>query len=80
MLEQESRINDDYTIILTFSEPVAIQEKLSENVSISVSNSITVYTWDLETTDRARYNAYKLSINIEEDVPSGTTLKMEIET
>ena len=59
-LNQTSHDEDDYTIILSFSEPVIIQESLKDNISISISSRITSFTWDLEATEVATYNAYKL--------------------
>ena len=59
---------------------MVFEDKLSDNLSLSVNNEIRISDWSLdETTDR-QYDAYKLEVIINQDVFEDSKLTIEIET
>lgn len=49
LLVQHKLSGNDYTLILSFSEPVLITGSLEDNVDINLSGGITAFTWSMET-------------------------------
>ena len=59
---------------------MTFEDKLSDNLSLSVNNDIHINSWSVdETTDR-QYSAYNLEVDIYQDVEEDSILTVEIET
>ena len=69
---------NEYTVFLYFDEPVIIPAKLEDSLKISISNDVEPSDWSMTDTNKIQYNAYSISITIEDDVLEGTIFTLDI--
>ena len=79
-LQYESLVDNTYTVLLYFDEPVIAADPLKNNISLSVNNGIGISESKINESNKIVYNPHLISVVIEEDVPDGSTLTVEINT
>ena len=68
---------DTYVFVLSFTQPVTIQENMTIDVLLSTDFT---YSLDIDANDIKEFNAYQVNLTIVEDISSGTLVTFTVKT